>query len=53
MPSMLIKTPTKKPDQKAADLDWMILNVILPYQKQKKEKQACATTASTGTASRN
>ena len=37
--------PTPKPTQ--GDLDWMIRNVILPYQKAKKEKHdPCATTAS-------
>lgn len=51
MPSTLIKTPTKKPDQRAVDLDWMILNVILPYQKKKKEKPAWDTTTSITSAS--
>lgn len=38
-------TPTPKPTQD--DLDWMIRNIILPYQKAKKEKRdPCATTAS-------
>ena len=49
MPSKISKTrserPTPKPTQDA--LAWMIRNVILPYQKAKKEKRdPCATTAS-------
>lgn len=41
--------PTPKPTQD--DLDWMIRNVILPYQKAEKEKRdPCATTTSTTSA---
>lgn len=42
-------TPTPQPTQD--DLDWMIRNIILPYQKAKKEKRdPCATSASTTSA---
>ena len=51
MPRKISETLRKKPDQKAADLDWMILNVILPYQKKKKEKPAWDTTTSITSAS--
>ena len=51
MPRLHPKKDSKRVDQKAADLDWMILNVILPYQKKKKEKPAWDTTTSITSAS--
>lgn len=51
MPCLHPKKDSMRADQKAADLDWMILNVILPYQKKKKEKPAWDTTTSITSAS--
>lgn len=51
MPCLHPKKDSKRAGQKAADIDWMILNVILPYQKKKKEKPAWDTTTSITSAS--